>query len=73
MKMAVARPSIVGCVAENAGFGRNCAIRSCTIADGGPARVLFLLSEQIGGEINRHELSMAAVGGILWGPAMIKR
>jgi hypothetical protein len=37
MKMAVARPSIVGCVAENAGFGRNCSIRSCTIADGGPA------------------------------------
>jgi hypothetical protein len=37
MKLAVARASIVGSAAQNTQIGRNWAIRSRAIADGGPA------------------------------------
>jgi len=73
IKLAVTGHIIVGCIAENAEFGRTCATRSAGIADGGPANAVLLWSEEIGGETNRHELSIAGVGGILCGPAMIRR
>ena len=37
IKLAVTGYIIGGCVDENTGFGRNWAIRSAGIADGGPA------------------------------------
>lgn len=37
IKLAVTGHIIAGCVAENAGFGRNWAIKSAGIADGGRA------------------------------------
>jgi len=40
IKLAVTDYIIGGCVAENAGFGRNCVIRSGGIADGGPANAV---------------------------------